>query len=69
MAGVVDCRVANSDHMAEEERQDHANLRARTDLQSRHDIAVTILRFELLRAASGVHPDDKDPEQYVENNS
>jgi hypothetical protein len=66
---VVDCRVANSDHMAEEERQDLADFRQQADLQTRHDIAVQFLRFESQRAASGVPPEDKDPEQYVEDNS
>jgi hypothetical protein len=66
---VVEARVANSDHMAEEERQDLADFRQHTDLQTRHDIAVEFLRFESVHAATGVPPQDKDPEQYVEDNS
>ncbi len=66
---VIDCRIANSDHMAEEERQDLADFRTHTDLQTRHDIAVDFLRFESQRDASGVEPKDTDPEQYVEDNS
>lgn len=65
---VVDCRVANSDHMAEEERQDLADFRQHAELQLRHDIAVQFLRYESLRAAKGVAPKDKDPEGYVEEN-
>jgi hypothetical protein len=64
---VVDCRVANSDHMAEEERQDLADFRRHADLQQRHDIAVAFLRYESMKAATGVPPKDKDPEEYVEN--
>jgi hypothetical protein len=63
---VVDCRVANSDHMAEEERQDLADFRRHADLQQRHDIAVAFLRYESMKAATGVPPKDKDPEEYVE---
>jgi Cu/Ag efflux pump CusA len=62
---VVDARVANSEHMAEEERQDLADFRRHTDLQTRHDIAVQFLRYESLKAATGVPPEDKDPEEYV----
>ena len=64
---VIECRVHNSDHMAEEERQDLADFRRHTDLATRHDIAVQFLRFEALKAAEGIEPKDKDPEQYVED--
>ncbi len=63
---VTECRVANSDHMAEEERQDLADLRRHASLQLRHDIAVEFLRFESARAAEGIEPEKKDPERYVE---
>ncbi|QNN52588.1 hemerythrin domain-containing protein [Nocardioides mesophilus] len=62
---VIDCRVHNSDHMAEEERQDLADFRQHADLTLRHEIAVRFLRFESLEAADGVPPRDKDPEEYV----
>lgn len=65
---VIECRVANSDHMAEEERQDLADFRQQVGLQERHDIAVRFLRFESLKAATGVAPEDKDPEKYIEEN-
>jgi hypothetical protein len=65
---VIDARVANSEHMAEEERQDLADFRRHTDLQTRHDIAVQFLRYESLKAATGVPPEDKDPEEYVADN-
>jgi hypothetical protein len=64
---VVEANVANSDHMAEEERQDLADFRRHADLQQRHDIAVAFLRYESMKAATGVPPKDKDPEEYVEN--
>jgi hemerythrin HHE cation binding domain-containing protein len=63
---VIECRVSNSDHMAEEERQDLADFRRHADLQQRHDIAVRFLRYESMKAATGVAPKDKDPEEYVE---
>ncbi|MGN6252059.1 MAG: hemerythrin domain-containing protein [Marmoricola sp.] len=66
---VVECRVSNSTHMGEEERQDLADFRRHADLQTRHDIAVQFLRYESLKAATGVPPVDKDPEQYVADNS
>jgi hypothetical protein len=65
---VVECRIANSDHMAEEERQDLADFRQHADRDLRHDIAVRFLRFESLKAAAGVAPEDKDPEQFIEDN-
>ena len=67
-AAVIECRVANSTHMAEEERQDLADFRRHTDLQTRHDIAVQFLRYESLKAATGIPPEDKDPKAYVQNN-
>jgi hypothetical protein len=66
---VTECRVANSTHMAEEERQDLADFRRHADLQTRHDIAVQFLRFESLKAATGVAPEDKDPKGYVREKS
>ena len=67
-AAVTECRTANSDHMAEEERQDLADFRRHNDLQTRHAIAVEFVRFESLRAAEGAAPIDKDPEIFVEKN-
>jgi len=63
---VIACRVSNSDHMAEEERQDLADFRRSSTMQQRHDIAVKFLRYESMKAATGVAPEDKDPEEYVE---
>ncbi len=66
--GVTEANVANSDHMAEEERQDLTDFREQTTLQLRHDIAVQFLRFEAEHWATGVKPVDKDPEEFVEAN-
>jgi Hemerythrin HHE cation binding domain len=63
---VTEARIANSDHMAEEERQDLADFRRHASADLRHDVAVRFLRFESLKAATGVAPEDKDPEGYVE---
>jgi hypothetical protein len=65
---VTEANLANSDHMAEEERQDLADFRQQTELELRHDIAVQFLRFEADHWATGVKPVDKDPEELVEQN-
>jgi Hemerythrin HHE cation binding domain len=61
---VTAARIANSDHMAEEERQDLADFRRHADLQTRHDIAVQFIGYEN-EHAYGIRPVDKDPESYV----
>lgn len=62
---VTDADVANSKHMAEEERQDLRDFREHASFELRHAIAVDFLRFEAQHAASGVQPVDKDPGAYV----
>jgi hypothetical protein len=66
---VRDADEANSDHMAEEEREDLVDFRRHADLQTRHEIAVQFIVYENQHAARGITPKDKDPEQYVERNS
>ena len=61
---VTDARVANSDHMAEEERQDLADFRRHADLRTRHEIAVQFIAYEN-QHAFGIPAVDKDPEDYV----
>ncbi|CAN5432735.1 hemerythrin domain-containing protein [soil metagenome] len=61
---VIDARLANSDHMAEEEREDLADFRRHATLQERHDIAVQFLVFEATHA-EGIDATDRDPEEYV----
>ena len=38
-------------------------------LQARHDIAVRFLRHESLRAAYGVTPGDKDPDEFIDQHT
>jgi hypothetical protein len=65
---VTAARIANDDHMAEEERQDLADFRLHADLKLRHEIAVQFLTFEALHA-QGIDYPDQDPKDYVECNS
>jgi hypothetical protein len=65
---VTDANLANSDHMAEEERQDLTDFRQQTTLELRHDIAVQFVRFEAEHWATGVTPVDKDPDEFMEQN-
>jgi hypothetical protein len=55
---------ANSDHMAEEEREGLTDFRRRVSLAERHRLAVAFAAFEA-RHVTGVQPVDKDPQQYV----
>ncbi|MDQ2757065.1 MAG: hemerythrin domain-containing protein [Actinomycetota bacterium] len=66
---VTDTNLANSDHMAEEERQDLTDFRLNASLELRHELAVTFLRFEAMTAAQGVKPQNKDPQEWVEEHS
>lgn len=65
-AAVTDANVHNSDHMGEEERQDLADFRRNAGLELRHEIAVKFLRYMADKAAEGITPKDKDPQEYVE---
>jgi Hemerythrin HHE cation binding domain len=64
---VLECRIANDNHIAEEERQDLTDFRRHASLDLRHEIAMKFVRYEALKAATGVLPIDKDPEEYVEH--
>jgi hypothetical protein len=57
--------IANSKHMAEEERQGLADFRRHSSLEERHRLGVQFLGF-VSRHLTGVKPVDKDPDQYVE---
>jgi hypothetical protein len=61
---VAKVNEANSDHMAEEEREGLTDFRRHAGLQLRHDLAVAFTAFEATHIA-GVTPVDKDPESYV----
>ena len=66
--GVRAAREANSDHMAEEEREDLADFRRHADLQTRHDIAVQFVTYEN-QHFRGIKAEDHDPEEWVKEHS
>jgi hypothetical protein len=61
---VAAANKANSDHMAEEEREGLTDFRRHSPLQVRHDLAVAFAAFEA-HHVSGIAARDKDPEQYI----
>ena len=63
-AAVTAANLANSDHMAEEERQGLTLFRRLASLQLRHDLGVAFAAYEA-RHYAGVPPVDKDPAEYV----
>jgi Hemerythrin HHE cation binding domain len=63
-AAVTAANLANSDHMAEEEREGLTDFRRLAALQQRHRLAVAFAAFEA-RNYAGVPAVDKDPEAYV----
>ena len=63
-AAVAAANLANSDHMAEEEREGLTDFRRLASLQRRHDLAVAFATFEA-RNYAGVTPHDRDPAEYV----
>ncbi|MFZ0833998.1 MAG: hemerythrin domain-containing protein [Mycobacterium sp.] len=64
-AAVRAARVANSDHMAEEERDDLPDFRRHADLQTRHDIGVQFLVHQASHP-DGVAAKNRDPQRYVD---
>jgi hypothetical protein len=63
-AAVDAANLANSDHMAEEEREGLTDFRRLAGLQRRHQLAVAFAAFEA-RNFAGVPVVDKDPATYV----
>ncbi len=63
-AAVAGANLANSDHMAEEEREGLTDFRRLAGLQQRHNLAVAFAAYEA-RNFAGVQPVDKDPAVYV----
>lgn len=63
-AAVAAANLANSDHMAEEEREGLTDFRRLAGLQQRHDLAVAFAAYQA-RNYAGVPAVDKDPERYV----
>ena len=64
----TDTRTANSDHMAEEEREALADFRRHADPQARHELGIEFAVYEAAHAG-GVPLADKDPERYVKNHT
>jgi hypothetical protein len=56
--------LANSKHMAEEERQALADFRRHSSVEERHQLGIEFLAF-VSRHLTGVKPVDKDPDRYV----
>ena len=63
-AAVAGANLANSDHMAEEEREGLTDFRRLAGLQRRHQLAVAFAAYEA-RNFAGVPAVDKDPADYV----
>lgn len=63
-AAVAACNVANSSHMAEEERQSLSDFRQHASLELRHKLAVRFLAFQCAHL-TGVKSVDKDADAYV----
>jgi len=64
LAAVAAANLANSDHMAEEEREGLTDFRRLSGLRQRHDLAVAFAAFQA-RNFAGVPAVDKDPERYI----
>ena len=62
---VTDTRVANSDHMAEEEREALPDFRRHVSPQGRHDLGLEFAVYEAAHA-DGVSLRDKDPDRYAQ---
>lgn len=63
---VTDTRIANSDHMAEEEREALADFRRHASPQVRHDLGVEFAVYEAAHAG-GVPLTDRDVDRYIQN--
>jgi hypothetical protein len=66
--GVNAAREANDEHMGEEEHEGLADFRRHVDLATRHRIAVAFAAYEAANV-DGVPIVDKDPDQYVRDNT
>ena len=67
-SAVLEARKQNSDHMAEEEREDLADFRRHAPLELRHRLGVEFAAYEAAHAG-GVPIKNDDPEQYVAEHS
>lgn len=62
------CNLANSKHMAEEERQGLTDFRIHATRERRHQLATKFAAFEAAHLL-GLKPVDKDPDGYVKEHS
>jgi len=67
-SAVAKANKANSDHMAEEERQGLADFRQHGSLELRNELGICFAEFQS-NHLTGVKPVDKDPDGYVRDNS
>ncbi|MGN6600184.1 MAG: hemerythrin domain-containing protein [Actinomycetes bacterium] len=67
-SAVLEARKQNSDHMAEEEREDLADFRQHAPVELRHQLALDFAAYEAAHAG-GVPIEDKDPKKYVQQHS
>jgi hypothetical protein len=66
--GVNAAREANDEHMGEEEHEGLADFRRSASLELRHRLGVAFAAYEAAHV-SGVPLQDKDPDDYVRDNS
>jgi hypothetical protein len=66
--GVNAAREANDEHMGEEEHEGLAEFRRHASLELRHRLAIDFAAYEAAHV-TGVPVRDKDPDQYVRDNS
>jgi hypothetical protein len=70
LKAVAACNKANSDHMAEEERQGLTDFRRHVDLALRHQLGVEFIQFESEHlTGAGVKPVDRNVDAYILENS
>ena len=62
------CNLANSKHMAEEERQGLTDFRRHSTIEERHALGIRFAAFEADHL-TGVTPVDKDPKQWVKDHA
>ncbi len=68
--GIQDAREANDEHLAEEERDDLPDFLRAASVELRQELGAKFQQFvDAHPGARGLSGDDKDPDQYVEENS
>ncbi|GAA1325090.1 hemerythrin domain-containing protein [Pseudonocardia xinjiangensis] len=69
-AGIQDAREANDEHLAEEERDDIPDFLRAASVELRQELGARFERFEDEHpGARGLSGEDKDPDEYVAENS